>query len=111
MQVIFLGTAVFVALSRVLDNKHHPTDVLAGSTIGIVISTVTGYYLNLFFKRFAYRNKYDLVSPGTTLTGSTYELRNGNNGGGESELSENEPANRNVSPNSSNNNPNLVKAF
>lgn len=73
LQVCCLGTAVFVALSRVLDNKHHPTDVLTGSVIGVVIGSLTGYYLNLFFLRFHYRAKYNLVIPRSST--SSLELR------------------------------------
>ena len=73
IQIICLGTAVFVALSRVLDNKHHPTDVLTGSVIGVVIGSLTGYYLNLFFHRFDYRSKYDLINQRSVA--ANYELR------------------------------------
>lgn len=65
-QVCFFGFAVFVAISRVLDNKHHPTDVLAGSLLGILVAVFTSYYLNLFFKKYNYRAKYDLIDKSQT---------------------------------------------
>lgn len=33
--------AVFVAASRVSDYWHHPTDVLAGSILGIIVAYVS----------------------------------------------------------------------
>ena len=44
-QVGFVSSAFMVALSRVTDNKHHPTDVLSGSIIGIVCALVTYWCL------------------------------------------------------------------
>ena len=35
-QVIALSIATFTAVSRIMDYKHHPTDVLAGFLIGVV---------------------------------------------------------------------------
>lgn len=72
LQTVFIATAVFIALSRVIDNKHHPTDVLAGSVLGVTIGLITSYYLGLFFRRFGYRAKYGLLSiPSAT----DYEMR------------------------------------
>lgn len=34
LQSVFIWAAWFTALSRVFDNMHHPTDVLAGGLIG-----------------------------------------------------------------------------
>ena len=36
VQVICLCLATFTSVSRVMDYKHHPTDVLAGAVLGIV---------------------------------------------------------------------------
>lgn len=62
LQLIFVSMAVFVSLSRVIDNKHHPTDVLAGSVLGIIIALVTGHYLNAFFRRFNSNSAYNLIA-------------------------------------------------
>lgn len=35
-QVIALSIATFTAVSRIMDYKHHPTDVLTGCLIGVV---------------------------------------------------------------------------
>lgn len=36
IQVIIMVMATYTAVSRIMDNKHHPTDVLAGTLIGII---------------------------------------------------------------------------
>lgn len=45
VQLILLMIATFVALSRIMDNKHHPTDVMAGTVMGILLAIITYYYL------------------------------------------------------------------
>ncbi len=59
-QFLLFCLAFFTALSRVMDNKHHPTDVLAGSVLGIVNAVFTFFYLSSFFKRYNFKNKYDV---------------------------------------------------
>lgn len=44
--VLLFAAASFVALSRISDNKHHNTDVAAGSLIGVLI----GVSVVSFFK-------------------------------------------------------------
>jgi len=36
--------ALFVAISRVHDHRHHPTDVIAGSLLGIISAALTYFY-------------------------------------------------------------------
>jgi len=36
--------STYVALSRISDHRHHPTDVVAGSFIGFVVSVLTYFY-------------------------------------------------------------------
>ena len=33
--------AIFTAISRITDHKHHPTDVMAGAALGAVLATAT----------------------------------------------------------------------
>ena len=40
MQVLTVVYAVVVSISRVTDNKHHPTDVLAGAVLGLTIAAL-----------------------------------------------------------------------
>ncbi|OQV14534.1 putative Phospholipid phosphatase 1 [Hypsibius exemplaris] len=46
--VVFMGAALCGA-SRVRDNKHHPTDVLAGSFLGFVVATVVVFVVGDYF--------------------------------------------------------------
>ena len=58
VQIAFLILAIFTSLSRISDNKHHPTDVLAGACLGILISFISFIYLNNFFKNSNLKSKY-----------------------------------------------------
>ena len=37
--------AVGVSISRVTDNKHHPTDVLAGAVLGLTVALLSLFRL------------------------------------------------------------------
>ena len=52
--------AVVVSISRVTDNKHHPTDVLAGTVLGLTIAGLALNRLGLVTKdcRFSTVMKY-----------------------------------------------------
>lgn len=45
IQVLMLVYAVVVSISRVTDNKHHPTDVLAGAVLGLSLALISLYKL------------------------------------------------------------------
>ena len=60
-QFLLFALAAFTCLSRVTDNKHHPTDVLSGAILGTSVAIFTFYYLTLFYKRYNFKNKYDSV--------------------------------------------------
>lgn len=59
-QSLCFGLAVFVSLSRILDNMHHATDVLTGSALGVLIAAFTFYNLKRFYTRHNYISKYDM---------------------------------------------------
>lgn len=50
IQFSLIMIAWFTALSRVMDNWHHWSDVLAGSLIGIIGALLTAHFISKFFK-------------------------------------------------------------
>ena len=67
-QFLLVSLAFFTGLSRVIDNKHHWSDVLAGSILGTLVALVKFYYLSLFYKRYNYKVKYNLPVTSVDLT-------------------------------------------
>ena len=47
-QVIAISVATFTAVSRIMDYKHHPTDVLAGTLIGVTSQSLN-FYVNQYY--------------------------------------------------------------
>ena len=45
VQVFIACLAIYTSLTRISDNKQHPSDVLAGMILGIVIGYIFGYSL------------------------------------------------------------------
>merc|ERR1712083_1031093 len=43
LQLLSLLLAAFASLSRISDHRHHPIDVLAGATVGIVIGLLSAF--------------------------------------------------------------------
>ena len=70
IQLWLVALAFYTSLTRVSDNMHHPSDVLAGSVIGIVVALLSYARLRLFFKKSNYNIVYSLVEPssGNNLT-------------------------------------------
>ena len=44
-----IAAAFFVAVSRVMDYKHHPTDVIAGGLIGTITQILNCFGATLIF--------------------------------------------------------------
>jgi phosphatidate phosphatase len=59
-QFILFAMAFFTAMSRVVDNKHHPSDVIAGTVLGSVVAVFAYFHLSLFYRRYNYKNKYNI---------------------------------------------------
>ena len=53
--------AVLVSISRVTDNKHHPTDVLAGALLGLAVAFLSLYKLGAGSKDHRYSGVTYLV--------------------------------------------------
>ena len=47
MQVLMVVYAVGVSISRVTDNKHHPSDVLAGALLGVSLALMSLYRMTV----------------------------------------------------------------
>ncbi|KAI3378443.1 hypothetical protein SNEBB_000223 [Seison nebaliae] len=45
MQALLLSLATFVALTRYIDHKHHPTDILTGTILGVAFGFIVAYRL------------------------------------------------------------------
>jgi hypothetical protein len=55
VQLCLFSLAIFIALSRIVDNKHHPTDVIAGAALGTLGAVLTFRYLTDLLKKNNYR--------------------------------------------------------
>jgi phosphatidate phosphatase len=47
VQLIFFVIAAFTSMSRVIDNKHHSSDVLAGAALGAFVAMLTFFHLTM----------------------------------------------------------------
>ena len=47
IQLVMLGLALYCGYSRVLDHRHHATDVLAGSVLGAFVGWITSSSLDI----------------------------------------------------------------
>ncbi|CAH8498095.1 unnamed protein product [Dicrocoelium dendriticum] len=48
-QAVFLALAIVTCISRIVDNKHHPTDVIAGAALGLVVAFSVPFYVPKLF--------------------------------------------------------------
>lgn len=62
IQITLLILAIFTSLSRISDHKHHPTDVLAGACLGIVLSFISFIYLTDYLKNVNLKMKYSTLA-------------------------------------------------
>ena len=46
VQLIGFGFAFWVAMTRVTDHMHHPSDVIAGAFLGTIIQVSEIYYIS-----------------------------------------------------------------
>jgi phosphatidate phosphatase len=72
VQTILFSVAFFTCLTRVVDHKHHFTDVLAGSVIGFVFSIMAFIFLTDFVKRKTFSSSPDV----STANGAGYVRSN-----------------------------------
>ena len=80
VQVSLLGLAFLTALTRVTDNKHHPTDLIAGATLGIVISLLCFFYLSDFLrKQLEVNSKYSSLARANYLNNTAHFVDSNNN--------------------------------
>ena len=62
---------LITAISRIMDNKHHPTDVIAGSLIGIICQILNVFGVTLIFSE-------NSVPKSEKNKEESYALRQGN---------------------------------
>ncbi|RNA16664.1 phosphatidate phosphatase isoform X1 [Brachionus plicatilis] len=62
VQISFFMMAFFTALSRIADNKHHPTDVLAGATLGTITSICSFICMTNYLKKTTAKTRYSTLS-------------------------------------------------
>lgn len=59
VQFMIFAFSFFTAISRVMNNKHHPTDVAAGTAIGVLMAIFSYYYLVVFYRRYNFKSRYN----------------------------------------------------
>ncbi|KAK3591655.1 hypothetical protein CHS0354_040563 [Potamilus streckersoni] len=56
LQAAFMGVALYIAFSRIMDHKHHLIDILGGAVLGIIVAVLTVRFVSLLP---SYRNSSD----------------------------------------------------
>ena len=69
ISLVAIVLALFTGLSRVSDNKHHPTDVLAGSLVG-AMSAAYACYLVPSFQQIRRTKKRGIVASDVSVKGT-----------------------------------------
>lgn len=80
MQIVFFSVAFFTCLSRVVDHKHHFTDVLAGTVLGLVFAILVFIFLTDFLKRKTFSTTPISSQDITTSNSNSQNLRNNSRG-------------------------------
>lgn len=77
VQLSVLFWAIYVAVSRVNDHKHHPTDVIAGALLGTVVQVFNVFCVMRLFR--CRENEDGTKDERKSLKTSTYTVNNNNN--------------------------------
>ncbi|CAF4060839.1 unnamed protein product, partial [Rotaria magnacalcarata] len=51
METFCFALAAYIGITRITDNRHHPTDVLAGAILGTFVAIIAFRYMVDAFKR------------------------------------------------------------
>ncbi len=51
LQALVATAAFYTCISRVIDNKHHPTDVIFGALLGLVVQTLNAVAVTRVYSR------------------------------------------------------------
>jgi phosphatidate phosphatase len=78
VQFFLFALACMTALSRLADNKHHPTDVLAGSLLGASIGVLTFFQLTSFLRGSFDSSRYNSFKLASTNEDSLADMNNNN---------------------------------
>ena len=76
--VFFFILALMTSFSRISDNRHHPTDVVAGMVLGAGVAVTTVYYHLYYFSHYKYTARSELetglIRQSDTLSQSESEV-------------------------------------
>ncbi|XP_060063027.1 phospholipid phosphatase 2-like [Ylistrum balloti] len=77
VQTFLVGAGIYICLTRVQDNKHHPTDVIGGAVIGLAICLI----MIFGWSRDVFLDMGVRTSEEQPLPMQSYSLQQGNNNG------------------------------
>ena len=62
LQFLLFAGAFYISLSRITDNRHHPTDVIAGILVGLFFAAIILLFLaDIFNRPLSFQVKYKQV--------------------------------------------------